>query len=140
LHTARFALEQNREIFAVPGPPLDPRSQGCNRLIRQGAHLITESRHITDVLAPIADRLPRETRTSPNVTPHRPDSPAPEADAPDQPDRDRVLTALGKAPVSVDDLIRHTELPARTVQFVLLELELANRIERHGNQTVSLLY
>jgi len=140
LHTARFALEQNREIFAVPGPPLDPRSQGCNRLIRQGAHLITEIRHITDVLAPIADRRSREPGSSPIAIPRRPDTPGPEANAPAQPDRDRVLTALGKAPVSVDDLVRHTELPARTVQFILLELELANRIERHGNQTVSLQY
>lgn len=140
LHTARFALEQNREIFAVPGPPLDPRSQGCNRLIRRGAHLITESRHITDVLAPIADHTSRETGSSSDAKPKRPDNANQEANAPEQPDRDRVLAALGKAPVSVDDLVRHTELPARTVQFILLELELANRIERHGNQTVSLQY
>lgn len=140
LHTARFALEQNREIFAVPGPPLDPRSQGCNRLIRQGAHLITESRHITDVLAPIANRVSQNTKSLEHTHRVRPDNINPDANAPGQPDRDRVLSALGKAPVSVDDLIRHTELPARTVQFILLELELASRIERHGNQTVSLQY
>lgn len=140
LHTARFALEQNREIFAVPGPPLDPRSQGCNRLIRQGAHLITECRHITDVLAPIANHPSRRIKSPEPAHRIRPDNTKPDTNAPGQPDRDGVLAALGKAPVSVDDLVRHTDLPARTVQFILLELELAGRIERHGNQTVSLQY
>jgi len=133
LHTARFALEQNREIFAVPGSPLDPRSEGCNRLIRQGAHLITETRHITESLAPITGR-----RDAPSFDFSETDETGEDFADPRQPDRDRVLSALGKAPVGMDELIRHTGLPARTVQLILLELDLANRIERHGNQMVSL--
>ena len=133
LHTARFALEQNREVFAVPGPPLDPRSEGCNRLIRQGAHLITESRHITDVLAAISGRL-----VNPPTDSAEPGETVMEIEEPRQTDRDRVISALGPAPVVIDELVRHTGLPARAVQLILLELELANRIERRGNQMVSL--
>lgn len=134
LHTARFALEQNREIFAVPGAPLDPRAEGCNRLIRQGAHLITEVGHILEVLAPISGRQTGLSHRTAN--PRQTDQTTPAE--PSTPDRDQVLSALGKAPVGIDELIRHTGLPARTVQLILLELELANRIERHAGQLVSL--
>ena len=118
LHTARFALEQNREIFAVPGSPLDPRSDGCNRLIRQGAHLITECRHITEVLAPICGH--KEKGSGPARK--RAKTSDVETIEPARPDRDHVISALGKAPVGIDELIRHTGLPARTIHLILLEL------------------
>src|SRR4029079_3681137 len=56
LITARFALEQGREVFAVPGSPLDPRAEGTNDLIRQGATLVTAAEHVTEALAPLVDR------------------------------------------------------------------------------------
>lgn len=134
LHTARFGLEQNREIFAAPGSPLDPRSEGCNRLIRQGAHLVTEAAHVSDVLAPITGRAVRPEPTRPTAAPAETTLPEPLSG-----DRERVLSALGAAPTAIDEIVRFTGLPARTVQFILLELDLAGRIERQQNQAVALL-
>src|SRR5262249_44343570 len=53
LITARFALEQGREVFAVPGSPLDPRAEGTNELIKQGATLVTDAADVSAVLRPI---------------------------------------------------------------------------------------
>ncbi|PLX36820.1 MAG: DNA-protecting protein DprA [Hyphomicrobiales bacterium] len=136
LHTARFALEQNREVFAVPGSPLDPRSEGCNRLIRDGAVLIRDAADISAELSPSQGSL---------FDPHR-GAEEPDRDAgdisPQEPDdsaRTRIADALGPTPTGIDDLIRHTGLPAGMVHVILLELELAGRLERHGGQRVSLL-
>ncbi|ADZ70273.1 DNA-processing protein DprA [Polymorphum gilvum] len=136
LHTARFALEQNRDIFAVPGSPLDPRSEGANRLIQQGAMLITCARDVIQSLAGrIEPVLPFEGEIS------EPDQSAPpEPIEPTDSLRDRIVSALGPTPVEIDELIRFTGLPARTVHVVLLELELAGRLERHRGQQVSLVY
>lgn len=136
LHTARFAIEQNREVFAVPGSPLDPRSEGANRLIQQGATLITSSE---DVLESLAERiepvLPLDTGIA---DPGR--NRAPDLVEPGETTRTRVVSALGSTPVEVDELIRFTGETVRTVQVILLELELAGRLERHSGQRVSLLY
>ncbi|MEO9526357.1 DNA-processing protein DprA [Roseibium sp.] len=136
LHTARYALEQNREIFAVPGSPLDPRSEGANGLIRQGATLV---RSTGDVLESLAGRLeptlplaPREMRETASPLP-------PEPADPDTRLRDRVLAALGPTPVDLDELIRFADGDARSVHILLLELELAGRIERHRGNKISAL-
>ncbi|MEO0977153.1 MAG: DNA-processing protein DprA [Pseudomonadota bacterium] len=135
LHTARFALEQNRDIYAVPGSPLDPRSEGANGLIRQGATLARSAR---DVLEGLAGRtgvdLPLFHGMSETV--HRP-AVAPEAPADGT--RARIIEALGPAPMQLDELIRFVEADARTVNVVLLELELAGRLERHPGQKISLV-
>ncbi|MEM8811606.1 MAG: DNA-processing protein DprA [Pseudomonadota bacterium] len=133
LHTARRGLEQNREIFAAPGGPLDPRSEGANRLIRDGAHLVTEAAHIIEVLNPIAGIRPE----SPPFF-HEP-SGAPSPD-PRESDRDAVLVALGSTPIEVDELVRFCGLPVRVVQRVLIELDLAERIERRPDQRISLRF
>ncbi len=133
LHTARFALEQNREIFAVPGSPLDARSEGANRLIQQGAALITCSQDILDAL----------TGRSEPTLPFGSGFSEPGGMPPEEPSdkiRQRILTALGPTPVEVDDLIRDLGEPPRTVHVILLELELAGRLERHRGQKVSLVY
>lgn len=133
LHTARFALEQNREIFAVPGSPLDARSEGANRLIQQGAALITCAKDILDALS---------GRSEPTL-PFGSGFSEPGGTAPEEPSdkiRQRILTALGPTPVEVDDLIRDLGEPPRTVHVILLELELAGRLERHRGQKVSLVY
>ena len=133
LHTARFALEQNREIFAVPGSPLDTRSEGANRLIQQGAALITSAQDILDALSGRSEpTLPFGSGFS------EPGSTAPED--PSEKTRERILTALGATPVEVDDLIRDLGEPPRTVHVILLELEIAGRLERHRGQKVSLVY
>jgi DNA processing protein len=132
LITARLALEANREVLVAPGSPLDPRCEGSNRLIREGATLITSAAHVIEALPP-SDWLPAPT---PMAEPEAP--PAPMAEP--QPDeRQRIVELLGPSPAEVDELVRLSGSPARTVQLVLLELDLAGRLARHPGGRVSLL-
>jgi DNA processing protein len=132
LITARLAAEQGRLVFAVPGSPLDPRASGTNRLIRDGAHIVTSLDDILDELSPMRDRTPEGAEE-----PAPPDEPFP-GDAGDD-DRARIVSALGPTPVTVDEIIRFTGLRPAVVHLVLLELSLAGRIERHPGQRVSLV-
>ena len=134
LITARLALEQGREVFAVPGSPLDPRARGCNHLIRQGA-VLTESAE--DVLETL-DGFLAERRIRPETAP----GPAPEAPEPgqDEASEARVIVKqlLGPSPVLLDEVARQAQLSAAMVNRVLLELELAGRVVRHPGNRVSL--
>lgn len=133
LITARLALEQGREVLAVPGFPLDPRAAGPNALLRDGAAPATCA---ADILAALPPGAPR---------------PAPEPVAPALPEasseglhrtddaRDRLLAALGSAPAAVDELLRRCHLSAPSAQLAMLELELAGRIQRHPGNQVSLI-
>lgn len=131
LITARFALEQGREVFAVPGSPLDPRAEGTNGLLKQGATLVTET---ADVLAAVEPILGRSF-DQPGEEPIR----AEETGEPDAGARARIVDLLGPAPIGIDDLVRLAGAPPATVRTVLLELELAGRLERHSGGLVSLL-
>lgn len=133
LITANYALEQGREIFAVPGSPLDPRARGANRLIREGAMLTENAEDILSVLRPIMGSFFREPETQNGLAP--PDPAALEAEADRV--RQRIEEALGPAPVGVDELIRQTGASAAAVVTVLLELELAGRCRRHPGNFVS---
>lgn len=133
LITARMALEQNREVFAVPGSPLDPRAAGSNNLIKQGARMVTDPADVIEALAPMLAH-PLEAAPSAFRAPQSGDVGGEPADA----DRDRVIEALGPTPVEIDEIIRFTGLPARTVLVIILELDLAGRVERHSGQRVSL--
>ena len=129
LITARLANEAGRDVMAVPGSPLDPRAQGCNLLIREGATLVQSAADVIEQVRPIdarAVRSPAETYAGP-----------PPEDATDA-DRRRVLGLLGPVPVAVDELIRQSGLVPAVVQTVLLELELAGRVDRHAGGRVSL--
>jgi DNA processing protein len=133
LITARMALEQNREVFAVPGSPLDPRAAGSNNLLKQGGRIVTDASDVIDAVTPMLARPPETSPTALSAPP------AGEPDAePAESERARVLEALGPTPVEIDEIIRYTGLSARTVLVVLLELDLAGRIERHPGQRVSL--
>ncbi len=134
LHTARFALEQGREVFAAPGSPLDPRAEGCNRLIRDGATLALEAQDVIAALKPIVGG------GAPTALEAEEQEAATAIAEPDDQARATIIDALGATPVAVDDVIRHTNLPAAAVHIVLTELELAGRLERHGNQTVSIVF
>ena len=132
LITARLALEQGREVFAVPGSPLDPRAEGSNHLLKQGATLVTEADDVISVLRPILGHpieLPAE----------EPEGADARRSEPDTGERSRIVDLLGPTPTAVDDLIRLSGCSAGIVRTVLLELELAGRIERHGAGLVSLL-
>jgi DNA processing protein len=132
LITARFALEQGREVFAVPGSPLDPRAEGTNGLIKQGATPVTETADIVSVLQPIMDE-----RKLPAREPEPIDRGAGEAE-PAADERARIIALLGPAPVQMDDLVRLSKSSPAVVRMVLLELEIAGRLERQGGGLVSL--
>ena len=130
LITARYAAEFGREVMAVPGSPLDPRAQGCNQLIRDGATLVQNADDVLEAIRPL--RLgPVAQRRDGFGT-----SPAP-ADA-EEAERRIITDLLGPTPVPIDELVRQSGLPPATVQTVLLELELADRLERHAGGKVSL--
>jgi DNA processing protein len=135
LITARFALEQGREVFAVPGSPLDPRARGCNDLIRQGATLVEGADDVMQVLRPML-RQPLEA-PAPGDLVAPPSAPPAEADMP--PARVKIIGLLGPSPVGVDELVRQSGFPPAVVHTVLLELELAGRLAREpGNRVVAL--
>ncbi|MDB5578628.1 MAG: protecting protein DprA [Bradyrhizobium sp.] len=129
LITARIAAEQGREVFAVPGSPLDPRAAGTNDLIKQGATLTTEAADVISAVEPIMGR-PLQLR--------EPDDEPLDVE-PANSDRARIVGLLGPAPILLDDLIRMAGASPAVVRAVLLELELAGRLERHGGGLVSMM-
>ena len=131
LITAQCALDQGREIFAVPGSPLDPRARGCNMLIRNGATLVQGIDDILEVLKPILAGGFREP--DPDLGRAAVDGLEAESDR----IRRAVEQALGPAPVEVDELIRQLRAPTAAVLTVILELELAGRCLRHPGNRVS---
>jgi DNA processing protein len=137
LITARMALEQNREVFAVPGHPLDPRAAGTNDLIKSGACLVTQAQDVLDVLAPVHFRPSGMAEKHQAAAPDGPGRIHPETDLQSR-ERLLVVEALGVAPVSADLLVRNTGLTPRQIAMALLELDLAGRLERHGPSGVSL--
>jgi DNA processing protein len=133
LITARFAGEQGREVFAVPGSPLDPRAEGTNRLIKQGATMVTDPDDVIEALAPILGRgFDRPIEEPEHEEPIAGGEPSDD-------ERARIVSLLGPSPCSIDDLVRLSRASPAIVRMVILELELAGRIERHGGGLVSLL-
>jgi len=159
LITARFALEQNRQVFAAPGSPLDPRAEGTNELLKQGATICTSAEDVvtalapyraTDLFAALEDGQRGEPLwgeqplfgVDPEATPRT--APGDELDEPvgaayvagDRVEaaRRRVLALLGPSPITLDDLARAAEASARDVRIALMELELAGRIEYSGDR------
>jgi DNA processing protein len=132
LITARMALEQGREVFAVPGSPLDPRAEGSNGLLKQGATLTTDAADVISVLEPI---LGREIE----LPVAEPDGPPPQKLADDPDARARILALLGPTAVAIDDIVRLSGTSAAAVRVTLLELDLAGRLERQPGGLVALL-
>lgn len=165
LITARFANEQGRQVFAVPGSPLDPRAEGGNHLIREGATLCAEAAHVIEVLAPMIERgdlfaaapfLVREEGGQAAVSQALWDeldlpgiAAAPGLDhtmvasaaaslAPAGADRKtRLLGLIGAAPIGLDDLVRASGDPAREVSQMVFELELDGTVQRHAGGALS---
>lgn len=131
LITARRAGDYGREVMAVPGSPLDPRAQGCNLLIREGATLIQTVDDVLEAIGSIDARMVREPASLFDPVP-------PGADA-GETDRRAIAELLGPTPVAIDELVRQSGRPPAAVQMVLLELELAGRVERHAGARISLL-
>ncbi|MGL4396695.1 MAG: DNA-processing protein DprA [Hyphomicrobium sp.] len=143
LVTARFAAEQGREVFAVPGHPLDPRAEGTNRLLKNGATIATTPEDVIEVLTPMAgfqdasqalppDRAERFARAHATPEPALP-QPMAADDA-----LATVAAALGPQPCDLDALLQATRLPVRVVQVALMELDLAGRLSRPGPGLIAL--
>jgi DNA processing protein len=130
LITARYAVEFGRDVMAVPGSPLDPRAQGCNGLIRDGAVLIQSAADVMETIRPFAMR--------PLASPERRFQDAPADGDASEAERARIVDLLGHTAVAVDEIIRQSGLSPAAVQTVLLELDLAGRLERHAGGKVSL--
>ncbi|SCA57576.1 DNA processing single strand binding protein [Candidatus Terasakiella magnetica] len=135
LISARMALEQGREVFAVPGSPLDPRSKGTNALIRDGAHLVENAENIFQVLNSLQNLPLQERKTQ--YYQEGMVSPPGEDELVDA--RTIITKSLSVTAVCVDEIIRQCQISASVVQTVLLELELAGQLERHPGNKVSLI-
>jgi DNA processing protein len=130
LITARLAGEAGREVMAVPGSPLDPRAQGCNQLIRDGATLIQTAADVVETIRPM------DSRVRSGAVPFEA-APVATGEA-DESARRSVEELLGPSPVPIDELVRQSGLASGAVQLVLLELDLAGRLDRHAGGKVSL--
>jgi DNA processing protein len=135
LISARLANELGRIVFAVPGSPLDPRCEGTNNLLKNGATLVTEVRDLLDGLQPISgvgtihtanfdEPIHDETSSISTSDNHR----------------RHIIEAMGPTPVAIDEIIAYTGLSAAQVYFVLLELDIAGRLQRHSGGAVSLVF
>lgn len=130
LITARLAAELGREVMAIPGSPLDPRSRGCNQLIREGATLVQNAAEISELLRPLDQRVRRTHVHARTWTPT--------VEEGDDSDRRAVIGLLGMTFVSVDELVRQSGASQPVAQMVLLELELAGKLERGAGGKVRL--
>lgn len=147
LITARFALEQGRDVFAVPGSPLDPRAAGGNRLIRDGARLVEQAADILDELQaappkpvrPVAHVTPVTTAKVSHMSHPIVTKPA-NGHAPAISGGDSLLSMLSGSPVHMDDIVRTTGASADEVMATLLDLELAGKITRHTGGRISRIY
>ncbi len=140
LITARMASEIGRDVFAVPGHPLDPRAEGTLKLIKEGATLATSASDIIEALNPIGASLQDglcepalkysfKASSGPPTEPHTP---------PDEADTEKVLSALSPNPIDMDEVARATGLTIRAVRSIIFELDLSGRIEHHGQQLIAL--
>lgn len=135
LITARLAADQGREVFAIPGSPMDPRSRGANNLLRQGAVLTESADDVLQVLrqsaqTPLMDRKGPEFQGKGTAT-------ADEREVDTA--RAGIAVALGPVPVTVDEIVRNCQFSPAAAMAALLELELAGRLERHPGNRVSLI-
>lgn len=140
LITARLAGEMGREVCAVPGSPLDPRSAGTNRLIRDGALLVRSAQDVLEALAPLDGRAGKAKDLFTSLADSEIDfgEILPSGEIGND-ERQAIADALTVAPVEIDEVIRHTGIAAPMVHMVLLEMELAGRLARHAGQRVSVL-
>lgn len=141
LISARMAGDMGRTVFAVPGSPLDPRARGTNLLLKQGATLVTEANDVIETLRPLAGSSAYQMDT-----PLQPDLLSPAMEEPEsfepiatEEQRDIVIDALGPVPTDIDALVRHTGVDTGAVQLILLELDLAGRLQRYAGNQVALI-
>ena len=133
LITARDALDQGREVLAVPGHPFDARAAGCNMLIRDGATLVRHVADVIEVLEPLHPERGHDARQRRSDSPPRPEHDLHETDAL----HSHILSRLGPSPVAEDQLIRDLELAPASVTAVLVELGLNGHVLRQSGGLIS---
>lgn len=136
LHTAKFGLNQGKEIFAVPGFPLDPRFRGTNNLIKNGAHLLSSPEDVYDVL----EKTMTFDFSEHNISPTTPAPIKPYSDNELSEAQSNILNLIGTMPIDVDTLIQETGMPTALVQITLTGLELADQIERLPGNKISRIF
>lgn len=136
LITARNAGDFGRLVFAVPGSPLDPRCEGTNGLLKDGATITTTAQDVLDGLRPLCE----PDLFQPNSGADEPDEDIASAERlpPSESDRERLTEALSPVPTEIDEIIRYTGIAPSAVYLILLELDLAGRLERHVDGRVSM--
>ena len=137
LITAARAADFGRLVFAVPGSPLDPRCQGTNQLLKDGASIVTSPEDVIEALRPLVET---DLFSAADAREPEAEHPSDSYEPPDDDDRFRIVSALGPTPAEIDDIVRHTGLSPQAVYLVLLELDLAGRLVRHRGGLVSLDY
>lgn len=138
LITARYALEHNKEVFAIPGSPSDARSAGTNDLIKDGAYMVTKPEDVTDVVERLIVRQSRSLFEEapifvvPKLMPI----------SQEQLSKARPIVAnkIGSSPTAIDDVISQTGFTPNIVLTIILELELAGRLQRHMGNKISMIY
>lgn len=130
LITARLCSEYDRELFAIPGSPMDPRSQGGNKLLKNGAHLVESAQDILNVIQQFPAMLEETDSLQYQGAPRKIDEA--ELDS----IRLKLLSKLSSTPVCVDELVEQCETSAQYINSVILELELAGRVARGNGNTV----
>lgn len=154
LISARLAAEMGRLVFAVPGSPLDPRANGTNSLLKNGAIMLTQAQDIIDTITPMLpapppghrpvtaqtlfDRDPAQILAQRAAITGENSGSAATGTGHDESHAERIRAALSHTPVSTDMLIRHTGLSASAVHLALLELDLAGQLQRSDNGFVAL--
>jgi DNA processing protein len=134
LITARYAADQGREVMAVPGSPLDPRCKGTNGLLKDGAHLVENAADVIALLSPLTRHLAEPSAAGGyRPPPHEPDAQTLRSA------RTELLRLLGPTPVAVDELIRECQFSPAVIQTILLELDLAGRLDRQPGGRVALI-
>ena len=132
LITAREAGERGSEVMAIPGSPLDPRSNGCNQLIRDGATLVQDA---SDIIEAVGQRRTVEVPPKKTIWIKMPQTKLTDAEI--SKCREIIISGLDGDPVDVDDLIAWCDKPSAVVWAAILELELAGQLTRHYGNRVS---
>jgi DNA processing protein len=135
LITAGQALDQGREVFAVPGSPLDPRTKGTNELIRQGATLVESA---DDILRNLQDMKLGEREPTAPIHLSEPVNPNEFADNELERARQEILSLLSPTAIQIDQIIREAGIPTPIAMTAIFELELAGRIDRLPGNRIAL--
>ena len=139
LITANFALEQNRDVFAVPGFPMDPRCMGSNKLIKDGAYLLESSKDIT-LNVSSANKMKKSFEDSQNCSNNFRTSANAGSFEIKNSDRNVVVDLLSSFPVTYESIADETNFSLPMIYTICLELELAGRVARHPGNKISLIY